>query len=169
MIEHMRFDRIEWYGRNKTALDHMHVRDHFLVYQVLERHADEIAASFDATLRRAQSEDPLGRYAELTPSERDWSVRMALANLLQAIRSGEKARFMAYCHELARVRHGQGFQADEVVSGLRSLEAFCRQGIQQDPDSQSLEQALRDHLSMTIEFGVDQVLATYEDLDERGE
>jgi nucleoside-diphosphate-sugar epimerase len=166
MIEHMKFDPIEWYSRNRTALEYMHVRDHFLVFRLLDRHTREIEASYDALLAAADAQDPLGRYAQLSRAERDWSVRMALANLLQSIRAGEKARFMVYCRDLAIVRHRQGFSAEEVVHGLRSLEALCREAVTGGEDSRDLILALRDHLSMTIEFGVDQVMNTFEDLDE---
>ena len=72
---------------------------------------------------------------------------------------------MGYCKDLAEHRFEQGFRVLEVADALDALEQICLQVLSRDPDSQGLGPALHDHLSMTIQFGRDQVEETFEHLE----
>jgi hypothetical protein len=75
---------------------------------------------------------------------------------------------MGYCEELARRRIGQGVDADEVVLALRTLERVCMETLREDARTDRLSDALRDHVEVTLEFGIDRVLEVYEDEDDGG-
>ena len=70
---------------------------------------------------------------------------------------------MSYCRDFAERRAQQGFRAAEVVHAIRSLERICLETLKRDPEAAGLDPAMRDYVSMTLEFGIDQVIEAYED------
>jgi len=85
--------------------------------------------------------------------------------LMNAVRTAEKGLFVGYCKDLAERRFEQGFRVLEVADALDALEQICLQVLSQDPESEGLGSAIYDHLSMTIQFGRDQVEETFERLE----
>jgi hypothetical protein len=94
---------------------------------------------------------------------------VVLRHLLNAVRTGEKGIFTAYCRDLADKRFSGGFSVDEVCSALDLVGRISRSKLLDDPESRGLESAIWDHVTMTIQFGCDQVQETFEDLVERAE
>ncbi len=72
---------------------------------------------------------------------------------------------MSFCRDLARRRLAQGFTAAEVVSAMRCLECACHRTIIPAPENLELQAAFHDYVTMTVEFGVDRILETYEEVD----
>ena len=94
--------------------------------------------------------------------------RLLLRGLVEASRTGDKAPFVGYCEELARRRVRQGVEAEEVVLALRTLERVCMETLRGDARAARLSDVLRDHVEVTLEFGIDRVLEVYEDEDDGG-
>lgn len=163
MVENLKTDPMEWYRRNREALEHLALRPGFRVYRLMIKHGQEIAERYLRLLSGAEGGVELPGYRRLPPEEREWSARLAVQNLSQAIRAGEKRSFMTYCRDFAERRVQQGFGVAELVHALRSLERIALETLKRDPEAQGLDRAMRDYVSMTLEFGIDQVIEAYED------
>jgi hypothetical protein len=163
MIENRRTDPVEWMRRNREALEHRTLRPHYQVYRIAHRHQAEIAEAFRQLFEGPAADPFLGRYLTLDEKDRTYQQQQLIRNLIEAIRTGAKGPFMAYCRDLARLRLGQGFPAGEVLHALRSLQRICQETVRRDPESAGLQRALHDYLDMTLDFGVDQLLEVYEE------
>jgi nucleoside-diphosphate-sugar epimerase len=165
MIENRKTDPLQWLRVNREALEHLTPRPGFAVYRLLKRHEPAIGAAFDSLFDRADGPPELARYRALSEDERHWHRQLLLGSLLNAVRTGEKVPFMTRCRELATRRQQQGFPLVEVIAALQALERIALATLAPEADAAGLGQALHDHLGMTIEFGIDQVLEVYEDAE----
>jgi hypothetical protein len=165
MLENRKSDPVGWLSRNEEALAHHLLRPTLQVYRLLERHRKEIGDRFAALLDGVEGRDRLPSYARLGTEERQLHFGTLVRTLVQSIREGRRGTFMAYCRDLADHRAQQGLDADELVRVLRSFERICRQELAQDPESAPIAAAVHDYLTMTIEFGIDQVLDVFEHRD----
>ena len=69
---------------------------------------------------------------------------------------------MAYCRDLAERRFQQGFKVEELCDALATLNEICLAVLRRDPHAKELEKDLQNHITMTIQFGIDQIQETYE-------
>ena len=83
---------------------------------------------------------------------------------MNTVRTREKGIFIAYCRDLAERRAREGFHPMEVCGALETLNRACRDILMEDTESEGLDSALWDHITMTIQFGCDQIQETYEEL-----
>ena len=51
-----------------------------------------------------------------------------------------------------------------VVGALWALNGICVDTLRRDPEAEDLEDAIHDYLSMTVQFGCDQILEIYEEV-----
>jgi hypothetical protein len=58
----------------------------------------------------------------------------------------------------------QGFGVREVVGALLTLNGICVHTLRGDPEAEDLSSAIHDFVSMTIQFGCDQILEIYEEV-----
>ncbi len=156
MIENMTTNPEDWARRNHEAMTHLELKPNFQVYRLLEAHRAPIAEAFAATLR-APGRPPLSE------EDLDWTTRVTLRSLVQSIRTAERRPFMEHCRDLAERRLSQGVAALGVTDPLQALERICREHLMADPRGAHLGAALHDHLTMTVEFGVDRIQDVYED------
>jgi hypothetical protein len=163
MVENLKTDPMEWHRRNREALEHLALRSHFRVYRLMIKHGKEIEERYLRLLSGVDGGVDLPGYRGLPPEERAWSARLAVQSLGQAIRAGEKRPFMTHCRDFAERRVRQGLQVAELVHALRSLERIALETLGRDPDAKGLDRAMRDYVSMTVEFGIDQAIEAYED------
>ncbi|TFG38039.1 MAG: hypothetical protein E4H44_04440 [Candidatus Aminicenantes bacterium] len=94
----------------------------------------------------------------------EWRFTVALRHILNSVRTKERGLFLGYCRDFAVKRFEEGFDVVEVVRALQGLNQIALDVLSEDPEAGDLEEALQSHLSMTIEFGCDQILEIYEDL-----
>ncbi len=165
MIEHIKTDPVEWHRRNQAALKEVRVRDNLRIHRLLEKHHDEIRSRFiEGQLLSQEGQRRFPHYRDVPPEILEWRFTVILRHLLNAVRTGEKGLFTAYCRDLAGKRYEDGFGAAEVASALELLNATCIETLHEDPEAEGLDQAISNHLTMTIQFGCDQVLETFEEL-----
>jgi hypothetical protein len=165
MIEHLKADPIEWHQRNQAAMRRVRLRPNLILHRLLERHHDEI--------RRRFLQDQLGGpdaarrfpgYQQLPAEILEWRCTVVLRHLLNAVRAGDKGLFTAYCRDLAEKRHKERFSGEEVCGALMLLNDACLGVLRSDPEAQGLDEALRDYVTMTVQFGCDQVMEIYDEL-----
>jgi nucleoside-diphosphate-sugar epimerase len=166
LIEHRRENPLEWYRRNREALEHLRLTPNFRIYRLLKEHEPTIEQAIQNALavRTAGAFEALGVSVE----QRFWDHRVTLRNLIAAVRSGESEPFLDWCRNLAERRLDEGFDVEEVVAALRIVDSAVVDALRSDPEGAGLEPALRDLVDMPIEFGVDRVLQVYEDSEAFG-
>jgi nucleoside-diphosphate-sugar epimerase len=165
MVEHLKTDPMEWHQRNQAAMKIVHLRPNLRIHRLLEKHHDEIRRRFI----HEQLVGPMGRerfpsYQAVPHEILEWRFTVVLRHLLNAVRTGEKGLFTAYCRDLAEKRHEDGFSGEEVCRALMLLNDTSVAVLEADPEAMGLEEALRDYLTMTVQFGCDQVMEIYDEL-----
>ena len=165
LIDHMKSNPIEWQQRNQAALKAVHLRPNLLIHRLLEQHQDAIRSRFlDSLLSSPTGETMFPSYQKVSPQVVEWRFTVALRHILNSVRTKERGLFLAYCRDFAAKRYEEGFDVLEVVRALQTLNRIALEVLSEDPDAANLQDALKSHFSMTIEFGCDQILEVYEDL-----
>ena len=90
-------------------------------------------------------------------SERDWDHDQIMRSLHNAIRLEVKADFLTYCRELAERRLKQGDDGHELIAALTTLNQACLKVLHEDPEAEDILPYVPAHVTMTIQFGIDQV------------
>ncbi len=168
LIENFRSDPVEWERRNRAVLEMRQLHPNLRIYGLLDLHEEEIGAAFTRAL--AAGGAALPHYRELGADEHRWNHRLILRNLMHAVRTREKGVFMAYCRDLAQHRFSQGYGIAELSTALATLDRLCVETLARDPAASDL--SLRDlhhTITMTLQFGLDQMEEVYEALGETGE
>ncbi len=161
LIEHRRENPLEWYRRNREALEHLQLTTNFRIYRLLKRYETTIEHALRAALedRATQSDSPL----ELSPEQRFWDHQVTLRNLTVAVRTASNEPLLNWCRDLAERRLGEGFDVGEVEAALEIVNAAVIEALSEDPEAAELGTALHDHIDTPIHFGIDRVLEVYED------
>jgi len=164
MAEHMKADPDEWHRRNRAALKDVQIRSNLRIHRLLEKHHDEIRKRFVEGVASPQGQDRLPSYQDVPLEILEWRFTVALRHLLNSVRTEEKGLFKAYCRDLASKRFEDGFDAIEVCLALEDLKDHCIDVVTDDPECKDLGPALYNYVNMTIQFGCDQIMETFEDL-----
>jgi nucleoside-diphosphate-sugar epimerase len=164
LIENYKTDPVEWNRRNRAAMKEVRVRSNLRIHYLMERHEQEILERFHEAMERPEAREELASYHHIDQEDLLWHQRVVLRQLMSAVRTREMALFKAYCRDLARRRFELGFRAEEVCHALGALNAVCLEILQMDPKSHGLEGAMRDHITMTIQLGCDEVEEVFEEL-----
>lgn len=164
MVEYRKTDPVEWQRRNRAALKEVRLRDNLRLHRLLEKHHDMIRTRFREGMKGADGARLFASYQDVPDPILEWRFTVILRHLLNAARTGERGVFTSYCRDLAAKRFEEGFDALEVCNALGLLGRTCLEVVGDDPEYRGLEQAMRDHLTMTLQFGCDQILETFEQL-----
>jgi nucleoside-diphosphate-sugar epimerase len=164
LIENLRYDRIEWTHRNRDAMKQVRMRPNLKIHSLLQKHKETIAQECTHVLKAR-----FPRYQDVPEHEHRWNHRLIMRNLFNAIRMRMKNDFMSYCRDLAERRHAQGFTCDELVGALQALNDICMRVLMEDEEAQDVRPNLPACITMTVQFGIDQVKDTYERLDAKVE
>ena len=137
-------------------------RPNLKIHSLLVKHKEEIIEANILALR-----EKFPSYKEMPQKEQQWNHRLVLRNLFNAVRTRMKIDFLSYCRELAERRLEQGFAAEEIVGALETLDRVCIKILIKDPDSMDVQPYLYSCITMTIRFGIDQVMETCDRVHER--
>jgi hypothetical protein len=164
LVEHLKRDPVEWHRRNREAMKKVHLRSNLRIHGLLEKHHDLIRETFIRALLDPEDIDRFPRYHLVRREILEWRYVVLLRHLMNSIRSGDKGLFTAFCRDVAERRHDEGFSPGEVCGAFQLLSRVCREVLAEDPDSKELGEEMHDHITMTFQFGCDQVMETYEEL-----
>lgn len=162
LIENFKTDPVEWYRKNREAMKSVRLRENLRIHRLLELHEQEVREFFTALLVGSERQTRLPHYEAIPHQEHQWHHRLILRQLLNAIRTRERGLFMAYCRDLAARRLAQGFDLEEVCYAVASLNTACLRVLAGCSEAAGLEQAIHDHVTTTVQFGIDQIQEVYE-------
>jgi nucleoside-diphosphate-sugar epimerase len=163
LLENRKRDPGEWHRANRAAMKEVRIRANLRIHRLLEKHHDEIRDRFAAAILADSERFPT--YQGVNPDIMSWRFTIVLRHLLNAVRTGDRGLFTGYCRDLASKRHEQGFGAGELCGALDVLETACVETLLADDEAEGLREPLQRLLTMTIQFGCDQVMETYEELE----
>ncbi len=162
LIEHKKTEPVEWHRRNRAAMKHIEMRANLLIYKYLEKHQQTICDRVNQILSSPEAGRLLPRYREAGSERLAWRHTVALRHLMNAVRTAEKVLFMSYCRDLAERRFKQGVPREEVCRALALLQQVCVTQLLEEEELQPLRREIHDHVTMTFQFGCDQVAEVYE-------
>lgn len=170
LLANLKTDPEEWHRRNRAAMKHVAVRANLVIHRLLEKHREEIRERFTATILDPANRERFPHYREIPPERLAWRHQLALRHLSNAVLTAEKTIFINYCRDLAERRREQGFPREEFCAARGTLGEIALAVLREDPEAEGMEQALHDHVTMTVLFGCDEIRRFYEDaaLDEEG-
>ena len=133
------------------------------IYRLMVKHEEEISRQVSALLIDEKTAGGLAiRYRSLSPQEFQLSHRMALHQLMNAVRTKDMAVYASFCSDLADRRAEQGFLAGEICAALRALSDTCIRVLLADEESTGLHHEIEEQISMVTLFGTDQVEETFD-------
>jgi len=162
LIENFKYDRLEWTRRNRDAMKQVRLRPNLKIHSLLQKHKEDIRLECTRILCERYP-----AYQNVPDQELRWNHRLILRNLFNAIRMRMKIDFMSYCRDLAERRMEQGFTAEELVGALETLDQVCIRTLMDDEDSEDVRPYLHTCISMTVRFGIDQIMETYDLVEEK--
>ena len=157
LVENMKTDPGEWYRRNHEVMEELALQPNLRIHRLLEVHHDEIVEEFLRRLATPEGRQRAPHAAGLSTQESHWHASQSLRNLVSSVRTREKGVFMAYCRDLAEHCVELGFGVEEICYELNLLGHICCNMLRNSRDPGFTEADLRAFVTMTVEFGVDQV------------
>jgi hypothetical protein len=133
---------------------------------LLERNEHRILEEAEIRMGTPDRDPALARHAGLLASERRWTYRAALHQLMNSVRTLDMAVYLSFCGDLAERRFADGFVPGEVCAVLRGLADACVAVLLEDPEAVDLGVEIRDRIDMTTLFGCDQVEESFDTLME---
>ena len=162
LIENLKADPLEWNKRNQAAIRRVHAHPFLLIHALLERHEAAIRETLAERMLGPGSDERFPSYRALSQDEQQWNRRLVVQRLMDAVRTRDKAVLMTYCRDLAEHRMSQGVPVEELCGELDTLHDACIEVLLRDPEAATLETAMRDYVTTTVQFGLDQVREVYE-------
>lgn len=162
LLENYKGNPVEWTRRNRDAMKRVQMRPNLKIHSLLEKHAEEISRKCTQALQ-----EQFGSYGQVDDREHRWNHRLFLRQLMNAVRTNEKADFLSYCRDLAERRAEQGFTEEELGGALEILNHTCVETLMQDEDAQDVTPYIYDHVTLSVRFGCDQIMEYFENLREK--
>jgi len=153
----------EWHRRNQGRLRRVRRHDNLHLHRVLQGKTEWIAESLASYLLDPVRAERLPSLRALGPEQRRVDDRLLLEALGEAVRTGEKSVFQRACRELARRRRRDGLAAEEIVSCLNALSDLSVLALSGEDSGVGWSLALYDHITMTVQFGVDEAYDVFEE------
>ncbi len=157
-------DPNEWHRLNRAAMKEVHLRANLRINRLLEKYLDDICSVLSRPAPVTGIAIALSFVSERARDVLEWRFMILLRHLQNSIRTRDRGLFMTYCQDLAEKRLMQGFGVRELVGALLTINAICVDTLRADPEAEDLSRAIHDYLSMTIQFGCDQILEIYEEV-----
>jgi nucleoside-diphosphate-sugar epimerase len=166
LIENFRTDPVEWSRRNHAAMKTARVARNLRISRILERNQRPILARVVAQMMESEERQRFASYQALSREELEWSSRVALRHLTNAIRTMDRSLFLSYCRDIAEHRFSLGFEPAEVCNALQTMHDNCLQVLREEWEGDGLSLDGNNPVTSTVRFGCDQVADVFEQLAE---
>lgn len=165
MVENNKSEPAEWIHRNTAALKAVPQQTHLKIHNLMKIHEREIKAAITERFLGPEGREKFPSYQDMPAEEEKWARRHVFLYLANGIRTRDKSLIRIYCRELAEHRFEQGFSLQEVCDSLAIWNDVCLKILSDDPASMDLPRnALKDYITMNIQFGIDEVQEVFEQL-----
>ncbi len=163
IIENYRAEPAEWHQKNTAALKEIPLMLHLKIHNIMKTHSRRLETALIDRVTGPEGKERFPSYQNLPDEQKQWSAEQLLLQLRNSIRTRDKNIFRTYSSNLAEHRFEQGFSVKEVCDAYVILNKVCIEILGEDPEVKKLPRnALKDYITMTIQFGVDEVLEVFE-------
>ena len=162
LVENRKSFGAEWQRRNHAALKGVRLHDNLRILAVLEQRLDELGESLVRYAMAPERTARFPRFQALGADRQRADAEVLLAALLETVRTGEKALFRTSCQQLATQRRQEGFGWEELIALLDALGDLCVLSLTEHDPGPAWSLGLYDHVTMTVQYGVDEVLEVFE-------
>lgn len=162
LVENRKGFEAEWQRRNRAALKGTRSLDNLRIVTQLERRLDEIADTLTSYVMAPKKNGRFTRLRAMGEERQRADILVLLRALVEAVRTGQKAHFRRCCQDLARRRRAEGLTAEELTAALDTLGDQCVLSLADQDPSPRWSLGLYDHVTMTVQFGIDEVLDVFE-------
>jgi len=157
LIQHRKSDPGEWHRRNHASLRAVRLHTNLLLYRRLEEERERL---IDEVVNYVREDLRQGRFEQLSRHSRDelaGLVTRLLDRLVDSVRTGDKQVFRAAARDLVRRHSGRPTPADELSGLLHALGDAATLALAAKEAGPEWELGLLDHVTMTVQFGVDEI------------
>lgn len=162
LIEHRKTYPAEWHRRNHAALRGVRRHDNLRIHRLLEAHARWLCAQLTDRLTDPNGPESLAPYRRTPHAALCAQHRLLIEELMRAVRTGEKGSFMEACRDFAEHWRERGLRREAICGVIEALEALCGEALASPEADVHWRNALHDHVTMTFQFGVDEVHDVHE-------
>jgi hypothetical protein len=153
----------EWQRRNHAALKSVRLHENLRIGRLLEARIVSLRETLTDHVLDPGRARRFPRFQALARRQYQAESEALLKTLVDAVRTGEKGLFMNACRGLAGQRQAEGFSLAELVAALDALGDLCVLSLAGDGESPSWSLSLYDHVTMTVQFGIDAVHEVFEE------
>lgn len=162
LIQNRKAFPAEWLRRNHAALRRVRLHENLPIYRLLERHRQELAQGLAAYVMDPARRARFAGLQGLGTEQQEGECALLIEALVDSVHTGDMGVFRGACQELGRRRCAEGFPLDELTSLLDALNDLCTLTLAGIDPGAAWSLALYDHVTMTIQFGVDEICDAYE-------
>lgn len=167
LVENLQTHPQEWNRRNLAAIKSVQVPNHLRIFQLIEDYEPELVRASVEACRAPENRSRFPHYHLLDEEELRVSAQQTYAQLKNAVRTREKALFLAHCERVAQRRFGLGFGVDEVVDINEVKRDACLRVLLSDDRARGLEGPLIEAITGTFRVGIDQIYDSFDELSGR--
>lgn len=151
MVQNRKSHPIEWYRRNHAALRRERLHESLRIHRLLEENEELVLERFTRHWHEAGQPSPPGD-----------PHRSLVESLMDAIRLGDLGVFTAAARSYAERCRVEGLSEQAIAQALAALGEISRAAVLPGGRDAAWETAVRDHVDMTIRFGIDVVHEVFE-------
>ncbi|MGC8763138.1 MAG: hypothetical protein ACP5VN_05810, partial [Acidobacteriota bacterium] len=118
LVENFKTNPEKWNALNRAAMKEVRIRVNLRIHRLLEAYEEAIVLSLMDAFRGPKAKPWFLSYKRLSPEELEWSHRQVLRQVMNVVRTRERALFIGYCRDLAYRRFSQGFSLHELTDAL---------------------------------------------------
>jgi nucleoside-diphosphate-sugar epimerase len=159
IVENMRANRAEWLRRNDAVLVRLRTAEHLRLHDLMRSLEPEIDVALQATLEA----DGVSGRGQLPAEELRWIARIALQQLMSAVRTRDISIYGSYCRMLAEELFGRGARRAEVTGLLVMLERTVMAVAGAHEEYRDLAGDLEGKVRLLTMLGRDQVEEVFEE------
>jgi nucleoside-diphosphate-sugar epimerase len=164
LVEHMRNESVEWERRNLEILRRRRPAANLRIHRLLEQHEAQIIERLGRRLAAGIGGDGAAPRGEAEARELAWSLKVALHQMMAAVRTQDAMPYLSFCRDLAARLFDEGWTAPEASALLRALTTTAAEVLADDPAAAGLDGAIAEAARRLALLGCDQVEESFDQL-----
>jgi hypothetical protein len=157
LVEHMRSESIEWERRNLEILRRRRPATNLRIHRLLEQHEVRIVDRLGKRLAAGSGREGSPVLTPAQAEELAWSLKVALHQLMAAVRTQDGMPYLSFCRDLAARLFDEGWTAPEAAALLRTLCTTATEVLAEDPAAAGLSAEIGEAARRMALLGCDQV------------
>jgi hypothetical protein len=163
LIENRKSHPAEWLRRNHGAIRDTRRSAQLEVGTFLAAGREKVVAALVDYVADPARAERFPHLRRLPPGGFQADATVMIDRLLAAVRTRDKAAFALHCREFALRRFNEGIPPTEWAAALDVLSDLCVLSLSERDTEPAWHRDVYDHVTMTMQFGIDAILEAFED------